>query len=299
MKDLSVIIVSYNTSEITTECLRYLQRALSNEKKLTCEVIIIDNASHDDSKAAIERFIGRLPKNLKKIEYQTIWNKKNVGYGKANNQGLKQATGKYILLLNSDAYVKSLSFETLLDYMDTNPEVGVLTVKVVLPSGKLDPAAHRGFPTIWRSLTFFAGLENATRHIPILNQLFGGYHLTHMNMNAIHEIDSPAGAFFLSRKSILDKVKGFDTTFFMYGEDLDLSYRIKELGYKVIFYPHFSILHYKHASGIKKKDKEIAKRTKYHFYEAMKIFYDKHYAGSTPDILNRFIHWAIDFKYKL
>lgn len=299
MKDLSIIIVSYNTSEITSECLRYLQRALSAEKKLQCEVIIIDNASHDDSRSKIEEFIAKLPKNLKKIEYKTIWNKKNVGFGKANNQGMKIATGTYVLLLNSDAYVKNLSFETLLEYMDTNPEVGVLTVKVVLPSGKLDPAAHRGFPTIWRSLTFFAGLESATRHIPILNQLFGGYHLTHMNMNVTHEIDAPAGAFFLTRKSILDKVKGFDTRFFMYGEDIDLAYRIKHLGYKILFYPHAAILHYKHSSGIKKKDKEISKRTKYHFYEAMKIFYDKHYAPSNPSLVNKFIHWAIDFKYNL
>lgn len=299
MKDLSIIIVSYNTREITVECLHKLLESLRNEKSLSVQVIIIDNDSSDDSQSAITEFIEQVPKTIKRITFRLIKNKENIGYGKANNQGIRIANSKYTLLLNSDAFIKQVDFEALLDYLDQNPTIGLLTVKVVLPSGKVDPASHRGFPTPWRSFTYFSGLEKTFKHIPVLSKIFGGYHLTHLSLDTTHEIDSPTGAFYLARTSLLQKLKGFDPIFFMYGEDLDLSYRIKEAGYKVLYYPKYEVLHFKHQSGIKKKNPEIAARTKAHFYGAMKIFYDKHYKNSYPAFFGDLVHKAIDMKANL
>jgi GT2 family glycosyltransferase len=296
MKTLSIVIVSYNTKEVTIECLQHLRVALAREKSLQTQVIIVDNKSTDGSVDAINTYLSKLPKSAKRTTYSLIVNKRNVGYGKANNQGFAVATGEYVLLLNSDALIKDVNFQTVLYYMDSHPQVGVLTVKVLLPNGSIDPASHRGFPTLWRSFTYFAKLEQFLGRIPVINSLVGGYHLTYLNLNTIHEIDSPAGAFFLTRKDILNKVKGFDTDFFMYGEDLDLSYRIKMLGYQIIYYPNDYILHFKHTSGIKKSNKEIQARTKRHFYEAMKIFYDKHYAVLYPAVINKCVHTIIDIK---
>ena len=106
--------------------------------------------------------------------------------------------------------------------MEQDSSIGVMTVKVVLPDGSLDPASHRGFPTIWRSFSYYSGLEKVFGKLPFLNRAFGGYHLTYENLKKRHEIDSPTGAFYLTRKETFDKVNGFDESFFMYGEDLDL-----------------------------------------------------------------------------
>jgi GT2 family glycosyltransferase len=221
-----------------------------------------------------------------------------VGYPKGNNQGMSQASGKYILLLNSDAIIEKVDFQSLLEYMESHPDVGVLTVTVNLPEGGIDPASHRGFPTIWNSLSYFMKFEKLFGRLPYVGRFFSGYHLTHLDLNTIHEIDSPAGAFFLTRKSIADKVHGFDEDFFMYGEDLDLSYRIKKKGYKIIYYPLFYVTHLKRSSGLQTKNSEIRRKTRTYFYNAMKIFFKKHYAAKYPNFINSFIYWSIDLKSK-
>jgi len=125
--------------------------------------------------------------------------------------------------------------------------------------------------------------------------MFGGYHLTHLDLKSIHEIDSPTGAFFLVKKSILDKLGGFDEDFFFFGEDLDLSFRIKKLGYKIMYYPLFEVLHLKHASsGDNKKKIKTKSMTRYHFYDAMKIFYEKHYEIYNPKLVNVSIYFLLN-----
>jgi GT2 family glycosyltransferase len=240
-------------------------------------------------------------KNLKKASLSLVLveNKENVGYPKGNNQGIALAKGNFVLLLNSDAMIKQVDFDELLRYMGENPQVGILTVKLDLPSGGIDPASHRGFPTIWNAFCYYSKLEKLLGKTPLLGRIFGGYHLLYKNLHSVHEIDSPAGAFFLTRKKILEEVDGFDETFFMYGEDLDLSYRIKEKGYTVIYYPMYSALHMKHHSGIKHTDASVRKNTRKHFYEAMKIFYNKHYKHKYPAFLTKLVFSAIDFKATL
>lgn len=278
MVKLSVVILSYNTKDITRQCLEFLLKTVADNKPLSVEIIVIDNGSTDGSVEMIKTF----------PEIRTVFNKKNLGYPKGNNQGLKSASGQYVLFLNSDVIFGQMDLKKVIGYLDQNKNIGVLTVKVVLPTGKIDPASHRGFPTLWRSSSYFFKLEKLFGRIPLLNRLFGGYHLTYLDLKKIHEIDSPSGAFYLCRTELMRKLKGFDEDYFMYGEDLDLSYRIKKLGYQMVYYPLFQVTHLKYASGFKKK----------YFYEAMKIFYKKHYQEKYPEIINRLVYFIIDLKTK-
>ena len=297
MSKLSVIILSYNTKEITKKCLDSINKSIiKNKQKNLYELIIIDNASTDGSCEMINKW-----KKNNSLNYQThtIFNKKNIGYPKANNQGLSKATGKYILFLNSDVEISNVNFENIIEFLDKNSKVGALTVKVVLPSGSIDSASHRGFPTIWNSFCYFSKLEFLFGKLPILGKVVGGYHMTHKDLSIIHDIDSPSGAFYFTRKDIVKDLKGFDDKFFMYGEDLDLSYRMKKRGYRIIYYPIFQVFHLKYASGLKKKNKKIMQKTKKYFYDSMKRFYRKHYERFNIEIINKAIYFFIDLKSKL
>lgn len=287
MKDLSVVIVSYNTCKLTKKTIEDLVAALTKEK-LSWEIIVVDNASIDGSVQMLD---------MLSHEYEDISvvkNIKNLGFGAANNIGIKKTKGEYVLLLNSDVEVNQADFTSLITYMRKHKDVGGLTVKVLLSLHNIDPASHRGFPTIWHSFSYFTGLEKLTRKIYPLNRLFGGYHMTWEDLSKTHEIDSPTAAFFLIPKEVLKEVKGFDEDFFMYGEDIDLAFRIKEKGLKIIYYPKFSVVHLKHQSGLKTYDPATKKATIHHFYEAMKIFYRKHYALHKPKIITFFVYKSID-----
>lgn len=293
MIDLSIIIVSYNTKETTKQCLDKLQEALS-AAGIKAEIIIADNSSTDGSVEMLKEVESQSASW--RIKFKIILNKENLGFSKANNKALKIAEGKYILFLNSDVLIQNLNFEDLLYYLNKNSDVGALTVKVVLPSGKLDLASHRGFPTIWRSFAYFTKLGKLFSKIPLLSKYFCGYHLLNFDLNSIHEVEAISGAFYLTRKKILDNTGGFDEQFFMYGEDLDLSYQIKKMGYRIIYYPLFNVVHLKYQSGLKKGNKKTKTKTKIYFYDAMKLFYKKHFAAKNPEIANRLIYFFISLK---
>jgi len=292
MAKFSVIILSYNTLSITKKNILSLLKATESVKD-QMEVIVVDNGSTDGSVEMLKNLKSEIS-NLK-----IIFNKKNLGYPKGNNQALKLATGNYVLFLNSDVIVDKLDFDTLIAYFENHKSVGVLTVKVVLPTGDIDPASHRGFPTLWNSFCYFLGLEKIFGKMGIFSKFFGGYHLTNLDLSKIHEIDSPSGAFYLTRKNILDKIGGFDEKFFMYGEDLDLSFRIKELGYKIVYYPKFQVTHLKYSSGLKTEDIKTRKTTNNYFYDAMKIFYKKHYHDQYPFFVNKLVYFFINLKKDL
>lgn len=284
---ISVIIVSYNTEILLSQCLDAVNKVLK-KSGLKGEIIVVDNASSDNTKNILIKFKKKIS-NLK-----LIFNKKNFGYSHANNQGIKIARGKYVLFLNSDVLVNGLNLNKLIEYLDNHIQVGALTTKVVFPDNHLDMASHRGFPTPWRSFCYLIGLEKIFGRLPILSLLFGGYHLLSRDFNSIHPIDAITGAFFLTRREIINQVGGFDEDFFMYGEDLDLCWRIKEKGYQIMFYPKEKVIHYKYQSGLKSVDSKIKKQTKKFFYQAMKIFYKKHYASSYPRLFNYLIYQLID-----
>lgn len=287
MVDLSIVIVSYNTQDITAKCIRSLLTSLQTTPQVTFEIIVVDNNSQDGSLETLEK----LPVHLISLP-------ENVGFGRANNRGVAVSQGMYVLYLNSDVIIDKVDFEAVLNYLDAQKEIGVLTVKVNLLKNGIDPASHRGFPTLWRSFCYFTGLERFLGRFRPLQGIFGGYHLLQYNLDEVHEIDSPTGAFYLTRKEILDKIGGFDEKFFMYGEDLDLSFRIKELGYKIVYYPYYYVTHLKYSSGLKQAKTTVRTNTRKHFYEAMQIFYDKHYSKLHPGFVNSFVRLIIDLKQR-
>lgn len=295
MKDLSIIIVSYNTLDVTRQCFEHLENALQQSPSVSTEIIMVDNNSTDGSVEMIKdcRSEG------KNIEVKALFLEENMGFSKGNNRGLAIASGKYVLFLNSDVYVTDVNFADIVHYMDEHEKVGALTVRVELPNGNIDPASHRGYPSLWNAFTYFSRLEKMFAPVPFLNRVFGGYHLTHLNLTTIHEIDSPTGAFYFSRTDILKKIHGFDEDYFMYGEDIDLSFRIKELGYRIIYYPLFTVVHLKYQSGLQKNAVRVQKKTGNHFFEAMSIFYNKRLAKKNSRFQNMIVHHLITLKSKL
>lgn len=279
---LSIIIVTHNTQRLMTGLLESVKSSITNFSKPS-EVIVVDNASSDDTCEVIKE---KFP------EVKIIENKKNLGYAFANNQGLKEAKGKYLLLLNSDTILTREVLKEMIDFLDQNPKVGVVTCKVLLPNGAIDPACHRGFPTPRAAITYFLGLEKIFPYIPFFSQ----YHLWYRPLDTIHEIDSPSGAFFLTKDKVIKSAGLLDESFFMYGEDIDLSYRIKNKGWKIMYNPTSYITHLKKQSGLNGKDRVTRERTTVAFYEAMKIFYNKHYKLKYPKLVRMLIFLIIDIK---
>lgn len=242
------------------------------------EIFLVDNNSTDGSVAAIkERF----------RDVIIIENNENVGFSKANNQAINLSKGRYVLLLNSDTIVKNSSIDTMIHFMDENKDVGASGCKVLLPDGSLDKACHRGFPTPSASFYYMSGLAKRFPDNPRLN----GYHLCHLNMNEVHEVDCLVGAFMLVRREAISQVGLLDESFFMYGEDIDWCYRIKATGWKIIYYPYVNIIHYKGASSRKRPFKIV-----YEFHKAMYLFHRKHFAKRYPFIVNIIVYFGIGIK---
>lgn len=264
---VSIIILSYNTRVLLERCLSSLHTAQTARD--TWEIIVVDNASGDDSVAAIKKGFPRV---------HVIENKKNLGFAAGNNIGIKKAKGNIILLLNSDTEVSLGTIQEAVRFLLHHPKAGVVTCKLIRPDGSIDIACHRGFPTPWAALSYFSGLEK----IFPTSTFFGGYHLGYKDYSEPHEIDSPSGAFFMVKKEVIDKVGLLDERFFMYGEDLDWAYRIKKAGWSIIFYPYVWVLHKKWQSGKGHEDKNRRITSGINFYEAMKLFYNKHYRKHYP-----------------
>lgn len=260
--DLSIIVVSYKTSDLTSQTLATVFAAHAPPGKV--EVILVDNASDDDTVQIVR---SKFPQ-VKVIEAPV-----NMGFAGGNNLGLRRAKGRYLLLLNSDTLVEPNTLIKMVEFMDQNPKIGLSTCRVELKNGQIDPASHRGFPTPWTSLTYYLGLEKLFPK----NKLFGQYHQGWKDLNTAHEIDTPVGAFFLIRREALRQAGLLDERFFMYGEDIDLAFRIKTAGWKIMYTPIVKITHLKGASGINRPDKEIRLKTTKAFFEAMRLFYNKHY----------------------
>ncbi|MDP1721655.1 MAG: glycosyltransferase family 2 protein [Candidatus Gottesmanbacteria bacterium] len=263
--DVSIIIISYNTRELLRACLASIVQA--HGKSDSWEVIVVDNGSSDGSQEIVESRKSKV-KSLKLIR-----NTKNLGFAAANNQGIRVSQGRYVLLLNSDTEVVPGVVRQLTEYMDVHHDVGAMTARVNLSDGSMDPACHRGFPTPWAAFTYFSGLE---RLFPV-TRVFGQYHQGYKPLRKAHDVDCISGAFFLIRRSVIDQIGLLDENFFMYGEDIDWCYRIRGSGQRIVFYPDVSIVHKKHQSGLGHADYHTRSQTKKYFYDAMRLFYTKHY----------------------
>lgn len=275
MKELTVVIVSFNTKEYLDGTLRSLEKILQKD----WNVVVVDNGSTDGSPALVRQ----------KFPFVTlIESKKNLGFAAANNLALCAVSTPYVWLLNSDTAVfPDAAIGSVLEYFANHPDVGIVTPKVVLENGALDQSCHRGFPTPWNALAYFVGLERVFSHVPLLNRVFCGYHQTWKGISTTHEIDACSGAAMFVRTEAMRKVGLLDALFFMYGEDLDWCYRFRTQGWKVMFFPSVEVTHYKHKSGIGRDSStqygpEMKKQAQSHFFDTMIQFYEKHHAASYP-----------------
>ena len=257
--DLSIIIVNYNVKEFLQNLIHSIEKASSN---LTKEIFIIDNASDDGSVDFI---------NEKFPQVKLFANQKNLGFGKANNIGLKEATGEFILLINPDTIVAEDTFEKMIQFFKSDKNVGLAGCKILNPDGTLQLACRRSFPGPWTSFTKVTGLSSLFPN----SKIFARYNLTFLDENQTYEVDAISGSFMMMRKEVYKKVGGFDEQFFMYGEDLDLCYRIQKNGYKVFYVHTTQIIHYK-GESTKRSSLDETKV----FYSAMHLFVKKHLSSS-------------------
>ena len=272
---LSIVIVNYNTRQLLDDCLASIFTAEAPAGGL--EVIVVDNASSDGSQALVRE---------KYPSVQLIASGVNRGFSAANNLGMDVANGRTILFLNSDTRLEPDALVKPLAYLDQQPKVGALTVRLIYPTGERDPDNHRGFPTPWNAICHFSGLSKLFPNDP----RFNGYFQSYKNMQETHPVDVIAGSYMLMPMALCRELGGWDETYFFYGEDIDFCYRIREAGYQIIYYPHVEVLHYKGASsGLRKESAKIAKppketrvRVAKESVRAMKIFYSKFYRQQYP-----------------
>jgi O-antigen biosynthesis protein len=272
---LSVIIVNYNVRHFLEQCLHSVFKAAAG---LETEVFVVDNASVDGSCRMIRE---KFP------ETKLIENQKNKGFSVANNQAIRNACGEYILLLNPDTMVDEDCFTQTVQFMDEHPDSGGLGVRMIDGKGKFLPESKRGLPT---PLVAFYKIFGLSALFP-RSKKFGKYHLTFLDENKVHAVDVLCGAFMMLRRKALDRTGLLDESFFMYGEDIDLSYRILKAGYRNYYYPGSTIIHYK-GESTKKNSLNYVRI----FYSAMIIFARKHFSSGKAEIFSFFIHLAIWFR---
>lgn len=272
---LSVVIVNYNVKYFLEQCLHSAIKAASG---ISSEIIVVDNNSVDGS---CQMLIEKFP------EIILISNDENVGFSKANNQAIRISKGEYVLLLNPDTVVEEDSFKKIIKFMDENPETGGLGVKMIDGRGRFLPESKRGLPT---PMTAFWKIFGFSSLFP-KSKIFSNYHLGHLDKDKIHDVDVLAGAFMLLRAETLKKVGLLDEDFFMYGEDIDLSYRITLGGYKNVYFPETTIIHYKGESTKKGSINYVRV-----FYNAMIIFAKKHFSTGNAKRYTLLINLAIYFR---
>ncbi len=276
--DLGIVIVNYNTCELLRRCLQTVFASVG----VTARVCVVDNASADGS---ADMVAAEFPQVV------LIANAENLGYPTANNQGLRalgftpqaDAPPRFALLLNPDTELPPDALAKVVAFMASHPEAGVVGPKLERLDGSLDLACRRSFPTVKISFYHMTGLS---RLFP-RSRRFGQYNLTYLDPDETVEVDSVVGAFMLVRTAALLQVGLLDETFFMYGEDLDWAYRLKQAGWKVYYYPEVTVLHVKRASSRQNP------RARVEFWRAMEIFYRKHYAAETPRPLHYLVVGAV------
>jgi len=275
---LSIVILNYNTRDLLFDCLSSL-RKVSDE--VDFEVVVVDNASSDDSVYMVQ-------KNFPEVVL--VKNEVNLGFAAGNNRAKNVVRGEYVLFLNSDTIVYPKALRETVKYLDEHPDVGVVSCKLVLSNGELDKDTRRSFITPWIGLTHL--VFKLDRLFP-KSKLFGQYWYGYISEDEVHEVDALQGAFFMTRRRILDEVDWFDEDYFLDGEDIDLSWKIKEKGWKLVYFPKVKILHLKGASKgklVSKKRRKLGLREKLRVrsqgVRSMEIFYRKRLWQRYPFFVN-------------
>lgn len=269
---LSIVIVNYNVRHFLEKC---LESVYQSETNFDFEVYVVDNHSVDGSVEMVARQFQKA---------HLLANKENLGFAKANNQAIRQSSGEYALLLNPDTIVKEDTFQKVVDFMDTHADAGALGVKMMDGKGHFLPESKRGFPSPKVAFWKMSGLSSVFKN----SKTFNYYHQGHLDKNKTHEVDVLSGAFMLLRATALEQTGLLDEDYFMYGEDIDLSYRIKQAGYKNYYFADTDIIHFK-GESTKKGSFNYVKM----FYNAMIIFTKKHLSGSSAKNLTGLLQAAI------
>ena len=246
-KKVSIVIVSYNVCQLVNECLQSVKRALQG---IDGEVWVVDNLSTDGT---VETLQPRHP------EVHFIANKENVGFARANNQAIRQSQSEYVLLLNPDTVVYEPTIRKTLEFMDAHPEAGGAGVRMLTRHGQPAPESRRAIPTPWVAMLKMLGFTKR-------------YYMSHLSWDEPGRIEVVSGAYCMLRRKALDEVGLLDEDFFMYGEDIDLSYRLLKGGWQNWYLP-LDIVHYKGESTQKSSFRYV-----HVFYQAMLIFFHKHYS---------------------
>lgn len=272
---VSIIIVNYNVKYFLEQCLNAVTKATEG---ITCEIFVVDNNSSDGS-------ISYLEPKFSTVHF--IANSQNLGFAKANNKALQYCNGDYILYLNPDTIICEDCIKKCVHFFETHADCGGLGVRMIDGAGNFLPESKRAFPS--PKAAFFK-LVGFSKIFP-QSKLFNKYALGHLDEYKDHEVDVLAGAFLMSKRSIIEACKGFDEIFFMYGEDIDLSYRIQKMGYKNYYLSQVSIIHFK-GESIKKGSIGHIKL----FYGAMRIFVQKHFGNGKGMLFANGISFAIFFR---
>jgi len=276
--DVSIAIVHYQTPKVLLSCLSAISAARDTDR---FQIVVVDNASDDFDADALRAEYPRI---------HVIANSQNRGFAVASNQALRLAAGRYLLLLNPDAFVEADTIAVMRDYLDQHPDVGCATCRVELEDGRLDLACRRLFPTPERS---FYRMSLLSRLFP-RSRRFGQYNLTYLDEHQETEIDQPCGAFMMVRREVAIQVGLLDERYFMYGEDTDWAYRIKQAGWRIMYVPRTKVRHMKRASSRKYRSRTIR-----YFYGAMRIFYRTHYESVYPRWLTTAVITAIGIRERM
>lgn len=284
--DVGIVIVNYNTRDLLRRC---LETVLAS-RDVSSRACVIDNNSTDGS---AEMVLAGFP------EVTVVQNADNVGYSAANNQGLRlfgydddgvsAEAPRYALLLNADTELPEDGLATVVAFADDRADIGVVGPKLIRPDGSLDKACRRSFPTPEVSFYHMIGLSKLLPR----NPRFGRYNLSYLDENQTAEVDSVVGAFMLVRREAIRDAGLLDDGFFMYGEDLDWAFRVKQAGWRVFYYADVTVLHVKRASSRQNP------RARVEFWRSMEIFYRKHYAADTPGLVHALVVAVIRLQIQL
>jgi len=269
---LSIIILSYNVKDLLKKA---IQTVYNTYKGKGLQIIVVDNASSDDSVNMVKKYFPKV---------DLVLSDTNIGYAAGNNLARKITKGDIVLFLNPDTEVKGQAIKKCMQILTERDELGAITCKVMLPNGNIDYSCHRGLPTVWNTLCYWTGLSKLFSKSPV----FAGYEASYLDTNKAHYIDCISGTFLMIKKKVLEKINWWDEDYFWNGEDIEFCYQIKKAGYKIWYEPSEMIMHYKgSSSGLWTTGKVVVpKETKIKAAKsaarAMKVFTNKHWKELGP-----------------
>lgn len=281
---LTLVILNYNSQFWLKNLLDSINQHIKQKDQHLIKIVVVDNNSQDDSVILVK-------KEFPNVELIAL--SENLGFSAGNNVALRRVDTDYVILLNSDTeFNQQTNLNLLVNFMNDNPQVAVLTPQLLLSNGQLDPACHRGEPTPWAYFTYYTGLEKLFPKV----KLFASYHQSYQDYNSAHLIDACSGASMLVRTQAMKEVGLLDERFFMYAEDLDWCKRFRDVGWQIAYLPQVSLIHHKYKSGIKSSSDATANKVKRHFYNTMLQYYDKHYKRRYPRIFRWFLRLFLFIK---